>query len=447
MLRLAPGTARVDDFREKPKPGAMGSNFGLVSPLFYIFGKGAQRELFSFVAAQPPSSSPSLGLFMEHYHSGAVNVKKSWDGGAVGGAAAAGDDDDDDEDGAIAPSRPPFFAMKLPSGFGLIGAKLGLREYLRLKKEFEDEERRSRAIASGKAAALPPIKMKAHARVGLMGNPSDGFHGKTMAMTIQNFWAEVTITRSARLVIRPHPLYDPLEFGSMSNLHSIGKREGYSGGVRLIMATVKKYFEFSTEKGIALPNKNFTIEYDTNIPRQVGLAGSSAIVTAVFKCLNAFFRLTDKDIPTEIQPSFVLSVETEELGINAGLQDRVAQIYQGVVYMDFDKDLFASLGGRGAYERVEASLVHDFPFFLAFDAQPSDSGKIHSDVRRRWLAGDEEIMEGMALLGRLTEAAKTALEEGDAAAFADLMDKNFETRLSMYGPECVGANNLKMGEF
>ena len=32
-----------------------------------------------------------------------------------------------------------------------------------------------------------------------------------------------------------------------------------------------------------------------------------------------FYGLTDADIPKQLQPGFVLSVETEELGINAGL--------------------------------------------------------------------------------------------------------------------------------
>ena len=39
-----------------------------------------------------------------------------------------------------------------------------------------------------------------HPRVGLMGNPSDQFNGKSMALSIKNFWAEVTITPSTRLV-------------------------------------------------------------------------------------------------------------------------------------------------------------------------------------------------------------------------------------------------------
>jgi len=37
-------------------------------------------------------------------------------------------------------------------------------------------------------------------RIGLMGNPSDGFHGKTIALSVANFWADVTIVESAKLV-------------------------------------------------------------------------------------------------------------------------------------------------------------------------------------------------------------------------------------------------------
>jgi glucuronokinase len=33
-----------------------------------------------------------------------------------------------------------------------------------------------------------------------VGNPSDGFYGKTIAMSISNFWADVTITESEKLV-------------------------------------------------------------------------------------------------------------------------------------------------------------------------------------------------------------------------------------------------------
>ena len=86
------------------------------------------------------------------------------------------------------------------------------------------------------------------------------------------------------------------------------------------------------------------MSYDTNIPRQVGLAGSSAIVTATLKCLMKFFNLSQSDLPKPKRASFILDVEIGELFIQAGLQDRVIQVYEGLVDMDFDKDLMDSQG-------------------------------------------------------------------------------------------------------
>lgn len=43
------------------------------------------------------------------------------------------------------------------------------------------------------------------------------------------------------------------------------------------------------------------------------------------------YQVTDK-LPKEELPGLILSAETE-LGITAGLQDRVIQVYEGMVYM------------------------------------------------------------------------------------------------------------------
>lgn len=36
-----------------------------------------------------------------------------------------------------------------------------------------------------------PVRCRVHARIGLLGNPSDGFQGATIAVSLANFWAEV----------------------------------------------------------------------------------------------------------------------------------------------------------------------------------------------------------------------------------------------------------------
>ena len=37
------------------------------------------------------------------------------------------------------------------------------------------------------------IRKRAYARAGLLGNPSDGYHGKTISIIVRNFWAQVVL--------------------------------------------------------------------------------------------------------------------------------------------------------------------------------------------------------------------------------------------------------------
>jgi glucuronokinase len=37
------------------------------------------------------------------------------------------------------------------------------------------------------------ITQKAYARAGLVGNPSDGYFGKTISFIIRDYWAEVVL--------------------------------------------------------------------------------------------------------------------------------------------------------------------------------------------------------------------------------------------------------------
>lgn len=218
-------------------------------------------------------------------------------------------------------------------------------------------------------------------------------------------------------------------------------KDGYYGGQRLLFATCKKFTEYCRAHGVQLDAKNFSLHYDTDIPRQVGLAGSSAIITATVKALREYYGVTDDDLPKVRQPALVLSVEEEELDIRAGLQDRVAQTYGGVTYMDFDRDLLQGRG-FGEYEALDVNLLP--PLFLAYLGKPEDSGKAHSDVRKRWKRGDRDVIKAMETFAEITVAGRTALLDGDHDTFADLMNQNFDLRRRIFGDEVIGAENLNM---
>ncbi|MDA0285526.1 MAG: GHMP kinase, partial [Planctomycetota bacterium] len=37
------------------------------------------------------------------------------------------------------------------------------------------------------------IRTRAYARAGLIGNPSDGYYGRTLSLIVRNYWAEVVL--------------------------------------------------------------------------------------------------------------------------------------------------------------------------------------------------------------------------------------------------------------
>ncbi|MEZ4848630.1 MAG: hypothetical protein R3B93_08420 [Bacteroidia bacterium] len=158
------------------------------------------------------------------------------------------------------------------------------------------------------------IKTYSYPRAALIGNPSDGYFGKTIAFLFRNFKAEVILYESPELVIEPQER-DRSTFLSVENLAKDVRFYGYYGGIRLLKATIKKFFDHCQDCNITIANKNFTIRYSTNIPNRLGLAGSSAIITASMKALMRFYQI---EIPKPHLANLVLSMNWEFKGCRIG---------------------------------------------------------------------------------------------------------------------------------
>jgi glucuronokinase len=276
------------------------------------------------------------------------------------------------------------------------------------------------------------VRQKAYPRAALVGNPSDGYFGKTIAFTFSNFDAEVVLYETPELEIVPN-VRDHSKFNSIADLAQDVQLFGYYGGIRLLKAAVKRFFDYAGEQGIALHDRNFTIRYHSDIPHLVGLAGSSAIITAGIKALMTFYDVT---IPKAELASIVLAVETEELGISAGLQDRVAQAYGGLVYMDFDRERMET-HGCGRYETLDADTLP--PLYIAYRTDLSQCSEIvHNNLRFRWKRGDPEVLEAMKFWAGLTDRVREALVNGRSHELAKLFNSNFDCRAALYD---VGAGN------
>lgn len=272
------------------------------------------------------------------------------------------------------------------------------------------------------------IRKRAHARAGLVGNPSDGYHGRTISVIVKNFWAEATLYEWDEIELVPSQ-EDQSRFRSIHDLVLDVQLHGYYGGIRLVKATIRKFAEYCYRQGHRLHDRNFSVRYESNIPRQVGLAGSSAIIVATLRCLMEFYGV---DVPRHVQPSLVLSVENEELGIAAGLQDRVIQVYQGVVYMDFSRERIRQDRGLwcGEYEPLDPALLP--PLYVAYATDTGEPTEVvHNNLRARYDQGEPKVVETMQRLAELTVEARTAILARDHACLARLIDANYDLRASI----------------
>ncbi len=249
------------------------------------------------------------------------------------------------------------------------------------------------------------VKVEAPARVGLLGNPSDIFYklgvdSKVIALAVDNFKAVVSVGASDSLVIE--------SLDSMNH--------------DLIRASLNRFFkEFSVE------DQNLKVSYTSNIPREVGLGGSTSIIVATLQALGEFYgNCLDEYGLAEM----ALRVETEELGITAGPQDRYAIAFGGVGFMDFSKSVYEGNEGRhGEFVRLDVEP----PVFVAYPKIREErfSGDIHKEGIRKFResVGMRKVMQEIA---DLAFRGKEALCSRDWESFGRLMNDNFEKRIEAY---------------
>jgi glucuronokinase len=279
------------------------------------------------------------------------------------------------------------------------------------------------------------IETYGYARAGLLGNPSDGFFGKTIAFVMSNFRARVLLYPSGRLEIKLSKADLPV-FENLADLYRITRWRGYYGGIRIIQALVVRLIDYCRENGIELEDRNFTLEYESSVPQRLGLGGSSAIITASLRALCQYY---DLDIPLPIQANLVLETETRELGVPAGLQDRVVQAYQGLVYMDFARSLMEARG-YGEYERLDPALMPNV--YVAYRTSLSEGTEVfHGDLGERWRRGDPQVVEAMKTWAGYAAEGRECLLRRDYQRLGELIDANFDLRARIYQ---IDQGNLEM---
>lgn len=123
----------------------------------------------------------------------------------------------------------------------------------------------------------------------------------------------------------------------------------------------------------------------------------------------------------------------------AGPQDRVVQVYEGMVYMDFRRELMESRG-YGEYESLEPALLPEV--YVAYRTSLSEGTEVfHNNVRERWRNGDAQVLNAMREWASYAERGRAALLARDYPTFGRLIDANFDLRAQLYR---IDEGNLEM---
>jgi glucuronokinase len=182
------------------------------------------------------------------------------------------------------------------------------------------------------------------------------------------------------------------------------------GGEILLAGAVRRFRALS---GYEEP---LELRVTTTVPREVGLGGSSAIVIAALRALSAAH---DVELAVDDLARVALAVEVEECGIAAGLQDRIVQAREGLLFMD--------CGPTGTFEELDPARLP--ALYLAWlPAAAAPSGVVHAELRQRHAAGDPDVLAALSELAGLATGARDALVAGDRTELARCIDGSLELR-------------------
>ncbi|MDA0803008.1 MAG: hypothetical protein O2819_04535 [Planctomycetota bacterium] len=237
----------------------------------------------------------------------------------------------------------------------------------------------------------------AHARVGLLGNPSDIYGGAGIGFAVSELAATVTVRADERW-----------------------SAPGEAG--QLLEAA---WQAFARELGMlhdgALPACSLSMQ--TTIPMQSGLGGSSAIVIAAMRAWGMW-------LGTQLAPMRLAHAawvaEHTILGTIAGPLDRLVQAHEGLCVMEF-QDPFAA----ASLEHLPPGILP--PMLLAWHREAGHpSGDVHRAVFERWEQGDAQVRRVMESLAQLAREGAGRLRAGDRPRFLECIDRNFALRTKLF---------------
>jgi galactokinase/mevalonate kinase-like predicted kinase len=253
------------------------------------------------------------------------------------------------------------------------------------------------------------IVSTAPGRCGVLGNPTDMYGGSVISCsTVER--ARCEITDADALIVEA-------DNGERQTITGVADYEPRGDRLDLAKAVLKGM-------GITPDTHRFHLKTGTEIPMQAGLAGSTALVAAVFGAVAA---RTGRKLHKHALAEAIRDIEYRIMGVVCGFQDQHMAVYGGLNYMDFrDKGSHLAVDEQpyATVEPLADEAPKELPFLLAHTGVKHHSGSAHKPVRQRWLEGDPVVREAYDRVQKLARYSKEAILTGDWDAIAKAMNEN-----------------------
>lgn len=157
----------------------------------------------------------------------------------------------------------------------------------------------------------------------------------------------------------------------------------------------------------------------SDVPPGCGTGSSAAVSVAL---IGALAVLADLHLTPHEVASLAHKLETEELGIQSGVQDQVASATGGIGFHTIDP--YPSVRSSPIRISHDVALELESRLVLVYTGQSHLSGNVHKKVIADYEAGAERTVKALDMLRSTPIWAKSALMRGDFVELAEIMNLN-----------------------
>jgi D-glycero-alpha-D-manno-heptose-7-phosphate kinase len=206
-----------------------------------------------------------------------------------------------------------------------------------------------------------------------------------------------------------------LDLGVDVSIADVAKIE-YGGALDLLKAAVKQL-------GMS---GGFRASVWSDAPPGSGVGSSAAVGVSLVAALG---RFAGRKLPPHVIAKTAQELETQELGLECGVQDQYASAFGGVCFMEIE------------YPRVELSRLPVSPSFLweleerlvlVYVGESRLSDAVHRLVIQRYESGVPDAVEAMETLRQAAHAMKDAMLGEDIAGVAEAINTNWAAQKRLH---------------